>query len=142
MPNLVTVGRNLTSFVTCATFNMQNAYTPISIFLASKVCPMLKYSDIYVSMDVSDVMPRQYTSSLTIQWHLKNWTDNFFQIFVMGTSWVALSINNIKTRACREMTKNIEIFYFNGKNVAKHWHVAGEVFAISDCLVYYCYKPH
>ena len=23
-------------------------------------------------------------------------------------------------------------------NVAKHWHVAGEVFAISDCLVMHC----
>ena len=42
--------------------------------------------------------------------YLKNWTDNFFQIFV-------------------------KIFDFNGVNVAKHWHVAGEVFAISDCLV-------
>ena len=69
--------------------------------------------------------------------YLKNWTDNFFQIFVMGTSWVAVSINNITTRASREMTsrKNIKIFDFNGVNVAKHWHVAGEVFAISDCLV-------
>ena len=55
----------------------------------------------------------------------------------MGTSWVAVSINNITTRASREMTsrKNIKIFDFNGVNVAKHWHVAGEVFAISDCLV-------
>ena len=52
----------------------------------------------------------------------------------MGTSWVAVSINNIKNRASREMT-NIKIFDFNGVNVAKHWHVAGEVFAISDCLV-------
>ena len=65
--------------------------------------------------------------------YLKNWTDNFFQIFVMGTSWVAVSINNI-TRASREMTSRF-FFYFNGVNVAKHWHVAGEVFAISDCLV-------
>ena len=58
---------------------------------------------------------------------LKNWTDNLFQIFFMGTSWVAVSINNIKIRASREMTsrKNIKIFYFNGVNVAKHWHVAG-----------------
>ena len=31
--------------------------------------------------------------------------------------------------------KNIKIFYFNGVNVAKHWQVAGEVFAISDGLV-------
>ena len=56
----------------------------------------------------------------------------------MGTSWVAISINNIKTRASREMAsrKNIKFFDFNGVNVAKHWHVAGEVFAISDCLVY------
>ena len=61
--------------------------------------------------------------------YLKNWTDNFLQIFLMGTSWVAVSINNI-TRASREMTsrKNINIFEFNGVNVAKHWHVAGEVF--------------
>ena len=65
--------------------------------------------------------------------YLKNWTDNFF---FMGTSWVAVSINNIKTRASKEMTsrKNIKFFDFNGVNVAKHWHVAGEVFAISDCL--------
>ena len=26
--------------------------------------------------------------------YLKNWTDNFFQIFFMGTSCVAASINN------------------------------------------------
>ena len=47
----------------------------------------------------------------------------------MGTSWVALSIKNIKTRASREMTshtkKKINFFDFNGVNVAKHWHVAG-----------------
>ena len=69
--------------------------------------------------------------------YLKNWTDNWFQIFFMGTSWVAVSINNITTRASREMTpqKNIKMFDFNGVNVAKHWPVAGEVFAISDCLV-------
>ena len=55
----------------------------------------------------------------------------------MGTSWVAVSINNITTRASREMMsrKNIKIFYLDGVNVAKHWHVAGEVFVISDCLV-------
>ena len=72
--------------------------------------------------------------------YLKTWTDNFFQIFFMGTSWVAISINNIKTRASSEMTsrKNIKIFDFNGVNVAKHWHVAGEVLAISDCLVMFC----
>ena len=40
----------------------------------------------------------------------------------MGTSWVALAITNIKTRASREMTsrKNIQIFDFNGGDVAKH----------------------
>ena len=59
--------------------------------------------------------------------YLKNRTDNFFQIFFMWTSWVAVSINNIKTRASSEMTsrKNIKIFYCNVVNVAKHWHVAG-----------------
>ena len=58
--------------------------------------------------------------------YLKNWSDNFFQKCFMGTSWVAVSINNIKTRASSEMTsrKNINMFYFNGVNVAKHWHVA------------------
>ena len=75
--------------------------------------------------------------------YLKNWTNNFLQIFFMGTSWVAVSINNITTRASREMTSrnNIKIFDFNGVNVAKHWHVAGEVFAISDCLVNSCGYP-
>ena len=67
--------------------------------------------------------------------YLKNWTDNFFQMFFMGTSWVVVSINNIKTRANRE---NIKIFDFYGVNVAKHWHVAGEVFAFSDCLAKVC----
>ena len=69
--------------------------------------------------------------------YLKNWTDNFFQIFSMGTSWVAVSISNITTQASREMTsrKNIKISDCNVVNVVKHWHVAGEVFAISDCLV-------
>ena len=54
----------------------------------------------------------------------------------METSWVALSINNIKTQENREMMSRKNIFFdFNGVNIAKHWHVAGEVFAISDCLV-------
>ena len=37
--------------------------------------------------------------------------------------------------------KNINIFDFNRVNVAKHWHVAGEVFAISDCLVQDVLRP-
>ena len=58
--------------------------------------------------------------------YLKNWTDNLFQIFFRGTSWVAVSINNIKTWASREMTsRKKKIVYFNGLNVAKHWHLAG-----------------
>ena len=69
--------------------------------------------------------------------YLKNWTDNFFQIFFMGTSWVAVSINNIKTRASSEMTsrKNIKIFYINGVNLPSTGMWRGEVFAISACLV-------
>ena len=71
--------------------------------------------------------------------YLKNWTDNFFQMFSMGTSWVTVSINNIKTRASREITsqKNINFFYFNGVNVVSTGMWRGEVFAISDCLVKY-----
>ena len=69
--------------------------------------------------------------------YLKNWTDNFFQIFFRGTSWVAVSFNNIKTRASREMTsrKNIKIFYFNGLKLPSTGMWRGEVFAMSDCLV-------
>ena len=53
----------------------------------------------------------------------------------------------LKTQASREMTsrKKNNIFCFNGVNVDKHWHVAGEVFAISDCVVSYLYTcrlPH
>ena len=58
--------------------------------------------------------------------HLKNWTDNFFQIFFMGTSWVDVSINNIKNSS--EQRNDVTQFFFfdfNGLNVAKHWHVAG-----------------
>ena len=85
--------------------------------------------------------------------YLKNWTDNFFQIFFMGTSWVAVSINNITTRASSEMTsqKNIKIFDFNGVNVAKNRHVAGQgichlllpclrVVCCCICLMYVFFK--
>ena len=60
----------------------------------------------------------------------------------MGTYWVALSIKNIKTRASIEMTSRILYlnFFLMGVNVVKNWHVAGEVFAISDCLVYSMYS--
>ena len=76
--------------------------------------------------------------------YLKNWIDNFFQIFSMGTSWVAISITNIKTRASREMTsrKNIQIFYFNGVNLPSTGMWRGEVFATSDCLVCYSYRSY
>ena len=53
----------------------------------------------------------------------------------MGTSWVAVSINNVTTRASREMTsrKNINILDFIGV----------KVFAISDCLVVrVIYRPN
>ena len=70
--------------------------------------------------------------------YLKNWTDNFLQMFFMGTSWVAVSINNIKTRASREMTsrKKYQIFSFLvGWTLPSTGMGRGEVFAISDCLV-------
>ena len=58
----------------------------------------------------------------------------------MGTSWVAVSINNAKTRASSEMTsrKNTKIFDFNGVNLPSTGMWRGEVFAISDCLVVFC----
>ena len=37
---------------------------------------------------------------------------NFLQIFFMGTSWVALSVKNIKARASREITSRKKIIYF------------------------------
>ena len=56
------------------------------------------------------------------------YSTDLFQIVYEGRYplWY-VSINNIKTRASREMTsrKNIKSFDFNGVNVAKHWHVAG-----------------
>ena len=67
--------------------------------------------------------------------YLKNWTNNFFQIFFMWTSWVALSIK-IKISS-REMTswKNIKILDFNGGTLPSTDMWQGDVFAISDCLV-------
>ena len=38
--------------------------------------------------------------------------------------------------------KNINIFDFNGVNVAKQGMWRGEVFAISDCLVVYDTQPN
>ena len=70
--------------------------------------------------------------------YLKNWTDNFFQIFVMGISWVAVSINNIKTRASSEMTSRKKIFFYfilMGWTLRSTGIWRGAVFAISDCLV-------
>ena len=64
-----------------------------------------------VTWDVCDVLTCNNSMA-----YLKNWTDNFFQMFFRGISWVAVSINNIKTRASREMTSRIffKMFYFNG----------------------------
>ena len=58
-------------------------------------------------------------------------TDYFFPIFVMGTSCVALSIKNIKTRVSREMTSRTKM----GGTLPSTGMWQGEVFAISDCLV-------
>ena len=73
--------------------------------------------------------------------------EHFFEIFFMATSWVALSIKNIKTQASREMTsrKNIKMFDFNGVNVAKHSHVAGarylpSLIALFDICIAYSSK--
>ena len=41
--------------------------------------------------------------------YLKHWTDNFFQIFVWGTSWIAVSINNIKTDVTQKYQNFIEV---------------------------------
>ena len=51
-------------------------------------------------------MPRQKAASLTIQWRISQKTCDrlFLSNIFMGTSCVALSIKNIKTRASREMT--------------------------------------
>ena len=59
----------------------------------------------------------------------------------MGSSWVALSIKNIKTRASREMTSR----KISKRSILMGWTLPstdmwrGEVFAISDCLVWTCY---
>ena len=37
VPNLVTIGRHLTSFLTCATFNMYKAHTHILVFYFSAI---------------------------------------------------------------------------------------------------------
>ena len=137
VPNFVTIGRHLTSFVTCATFNMLKAYTHIWIILASKVCLMLKYCDTYDPWEpIAIVIFRSMYSGEkcnVCKWHHASSVDiepnnsmaYISKILFMGTSWAALSIKNIKTWASIEMTsrKNIKIFDFNGVNI--HWHVAG-----------------
>ena len=55
----------------------------------------------------------------------------------MGTSCVALSIKNIKTRASREMTSRKKM----GGTLPSTGMWQGEAFAISDCLVVNYVKP-
>ena len=67
--------------------------------------------------------------------YLKNLTDNFFQIFFMRTSLInniAVSINNIKTRATRETSKFSIVMGWTLPSTGM-WR--GEVFAISDRFV-------
>ena len=87
------------------------------------------------------------TSCQFIGVYLKNWTDNFFPIFFMRTSCVALSNKHIKTRASREMTsrkKKSEFSILMGVNVAKHWHVAGRGICHLwlPCLLWEAYKTN
>ena len=56
----------------------------------------------------------------------------------MGTSCVALSIKNIKTRASIEMTSRKKM----GETLPSTGMWQGEVFAISDCLVITCIAKH
>ena len=69
--------------------------------------------------------------------YLKNGTDNFFQILFMGTSWVTVSINNIKLDRA-EKWRHEEIskcFILMGWTLPSTGMWRGEVFAIYDCLV-------
>ena len=52
----------------------------------------------------------------------------------MGTSWVALSIKNIKTQR-NDVTKKIIFWIIMGGTLPNTGMWQGEVFAISDCLV-------
>ena len=70
----------------------------------------------------------------------------YFKYFVMGTSWVALSIKNIKTRASREMTsRKISILMgwtlpSTGMWRARYWPFLIVLFIIVslDILIHEC----
>ena len=70
--------------------------------------------------------------------YLKNWTDNFFPMFFMGTSWVAVSINNIKTRASREMTSR---FYWGERCQALACGGARYLPSLIALLIMRCWFP-
>ena len=46
-PNLVTIGRHLTSFLTCATFNMYKVYTHILVFYLSAIRRDIDHCEIH-----------------------------------------------------------------------------------------------
>ena len=74
------------------------SYSHISVFYFSAISRDidLKFiQDTYRVPKKSDLRMSKVTVTGTV---------HFFQIFFMGTSWVAISIKNIKTRASREMT--------------------------------------
>ena len=88
------------------------------------------------------VMPRQKTLNLTIQWRIYQKLDGQFLSNIFHGNLLGSPINYYYKNTSekrKNVTKNIKIVYFNGVNVVKHWHVAGEVFAISDCLVGICH---
>ena len=142
--------------MTCATFNMKKAYTHISVFYFSAISRDIDLKFVHDTYTVVINSPTNWPLYVKGQCHRdgtllfegtvisQKLERQFLLNIFMGTSWVALSIKNIKTRASREMTsrKNIQIFDFNGVNVAKHWHVTGRGICHLWLPCYYCSALH
>ena len=117
VPNLVTIGRHLTSFLTCATFNMSKAYAHILVFYFSAISRDidLKFIQDTYRVVINSLKNIDFHRSkvkvtgtvhcfLKVQSYHKNCAIEHFQYFIVDTSLYALSNETIKTGASREMT--------------------------------------
>ena len=65
--------------------------------------------------------------------YLKNWTDNLFQMFFMGTSWVAVSINNIKNS--NEQRNDVTQKYHSSTGMGQARYLPSLIALFSDGLL-------
>ena len=125
VPNMVTIGRHLTSFLTCATFNMWKAYNHILVFYFSAISRDidLKFIQDTNRVAINSLKKIVFHRSnvnvtgtvhcfLKVQSYHKNWAiDNFQYIFWRHLFVCPINWNNKNlSEQINDVTKNTSIF--------------------------------